>query len=99
MRIAALTATVLSLTGCFAFDNPYDKTPAVTFQIVVQGGPYAGTYVWSSTDGAYETTIGGTLCSVFMDSGGTWHLTYGAGNIVSSSTGPYAYCTLPPTSS
>ncbi|MGD0205804.1 MAG: response regulator transcription factor [Dehalococcoidia bacterium] len=34
MRITTLTATVLCLSGCFVFDNPYDKTPAAALQIV-----------------------------------------------------------------
>jgi hypothetical protein len=98
VRITALTATLMSLSGCFVFNNLYDKTPAASLQIVVQGGAYAGVYVWNSKDNAYETTIAGIPSSVYMDSGGTWHLTYGAG-VVASSTSTYADCTLPPTTS
>ncbi|MGA2641356.1 MAG: hypothetical protein ABSG21_10705 [Spirochaetia bacterium] len=98
MRIAALAATVLSLTGCFVFDSPYDKTPSATLQIVLQGGSYPATYIWNTADSAYEAVVGGTLCSVYIDSSGTWHLTHGAGNVIASSTGgSYARCTLPPT--
>jgi len=97
MRITAVAAAVLSLTGCFVFDSPYDRTPSITQQIVVQAGSSTGTYIWNPADSAYETTIGGVPCSAHIDSSGTWRLTYGAGNIVASSTGSYAYSTLPPT--
>jgi hypothetical protein len=97
MRITAVAAAVLSLTGCFVFDSPYDRTPSITQQIVVQAGSSTGTYIWNPADSAYETTIGGVPCSVYIDSSGTWRLTYGAGNIVASSTGSYSYSTLPPT--
>lgn len=97
IRIPALAAVVSCLTGCFIFNNPYDRTPTATLQIVVQGGDNAGTYIWNSADDAYEATVAGTPCSVYIDSSGTWRLTYGTGNIVASSTSSYAYCTLPPT--
>ncbi|MGO9310020.1 MAG: hypothetical protein ACLQDL_13480 [Spirochaetia bacterium] len=95
MRITAVAAAALSLAGCFVFDSPYDRTPSITQQIVVQAGSSTGTYIWNPADSAYETTIGGVPCSVYIDSSGTWHMTYGAGNIVASSTGTYS--TLPPT--
>jgi len=95
---SALASAVLCLAGCFVFDNPYDTSsiPTATLQIAVTSNNYGGTYVWSSQDNAYEAVVGNTLCSVYMDSGGTWRLTYGTGNIVASSTNPN-YGTLPPT--
>jgi hypothetical protein len=97
MQVLALLGLLLpSLAGCFDFNKTF-PTPTVTFQIVVSSLSYGGTYVWNSQDGAYEATVGGTLCSVYMDSGGTWHLNYGAGNVVASSIPPL-YRLLPPTS-
>ena len=79
MRITALAAAVLCLAGCFVFDNPWDTTnppPTVQFQIVVTGGTYSGTYIWSSADNTYTAVLHGTPYHVYMDLEGYWILSY-----------------------
>jgi len=103
MRIAVLTATVLSLTGCFVYDSPYDRTPSATLQIVVTSNNYGGTYAWSPRDNAYEAMVGNTLYYVYMDSNGYWCL--GAvlsqintgGSVMARAPSTYANCGRPPT--
>jgi hypothetical protein len=79
IRIIALVATILPLTGCFVFDNQYGpggSTPTAKFQIVVTGASYSGTYVWSAVDNAYSAVIGPTTYHVYMDGSGYWVLSY-----------------------
>jgi hypothetical protein len=92
MRISALAAAVLCITGCFVFDNPFDirsvgtsSTPTVTFQVVITGPSLSGTYVWSSPDNAYKTMISGTPFFLYMDGGGVWGVKW--------SVSPNAYST------
>jgi hypothetical protein len=99
LRLPALFAsTVLCLTGCFVFNNPWDGAtlPGATFQIVVTSSSYGGTYVWTPQDNAYEAPIGSTRSYVYMDASGFWHLASPLGNVIASSTSPYG--ALPPTS-
>jgi hypothetical protein len=104
MRITTLTATVLCLSGCFVFDNPYDKTPAAALQIVVSSSSYGGTYVWTPQDNAYEAAVGSTQYYIYMDGNGVWCLaslpnrTYPDGSVIAHSLlSPWG--TLPPMSS
>jgi hypothetical protein len=98
-----LAVCAICLCGCFVFDNPVESggstsaptpTPTVTFQVVVASDSgYGGTYVWNPTSNAYETMLGGTTGSVYMDSYGIWRL---------SASGPFAqafptFAALPPT--
>ena len=70
-----IIGALLSLSGCFVFDNPYDgPMPNVAFQIVVSGSPYSGTYVWSSADGAFEATVGENRYFIYLWSTGEWCL-------------------------
>ncbi len=97
-RIPALALPVLCLTGCFLFNNPWDGAtlPTATFQVVVSSISYGGTYVWSSTDAAFEAPVGSSRSYVYMDSGGIWHLASPQGNVLSSTSG--GFDALPPTS-
>lgn len=95
-----LAAAIVCLSGCFLFDNPYDgPTPSASFQIVVNSATYGGTYVWNSTDGAFEATVNGIQYFIFQSSG-SWCLSTSLakgpenGGIAHSLT-PYA--ALPPT--
>jgi hypothetical protein len=103
-RIAVLVAAALFLAGCFVFDNPWDMgdiPPSMTFQIVVQGGSYAGTYMWNSTDNAYEAMVGSDPFYVFMDSTGYWCLASQLDKITGNGTLAHSISThgaLPPTS-
>lgn len=75
---ALLAAAIICLSGCFLFDNPYDgPMPSASFQIVVSSPAYGGTYVWNSTDGAFEATVGVTRYFVFLSTdaiSGAWCL-------------------------
>src|SRR5208282_2518934 len=71
-RLGLLAVPVLCLAGCFVYNNPYDKTPAAAFQVVVSSSSYGGTYVWSSQDSAYEATVGGTPYYMYIDSSNYW---------------------------
>jgi hypothetical protein len=100
MRIAALFAACeMCLAGCFAFNNPWDTNslPTAAFQIVVHGGLYAGTYVWSSGDNAYEAAVGSARYYIHMSSGLWWLAGPDSiGTSIAYSTSSYG--ALPPTS-
>ena len=98
-RITALAAAIVCLTGCFVFDKTFDtiSQPVITFQIVVHGGPYAGTYVWNAQNSAYEGMVGSTRFIISMDVGGVWHMKDGMSNNIASSI--ILYGALPPTTS
>ena len=97
---ALIIGALLSLSGCFVFDNPNDgPVPSVAFQIVVNGSPYSGTYDWSPADGAFEATVLGNRYFIYLWSTGEWCLS----NLMSK--GPLsgaiaysasAYSALPP---
>jgi hypothetical protein len=67
---------LLSLSGCFIFDNVYDGSmPGIAFQVVVSGSPsYSGTYTWSSVHGAFEATVGGNQYFIYLWPTGEWCL-------------------------
>ena len=93
-RVVALAAAAaLILSGCFLFNNPYDTTPTISFQIAVTSALYGGTYVWNPTDNAYEATVGGSRYYVYLDSLGRWCL----GSILNQVyTGAVCYAATPP---
>jgi hypothetical protein len=94
MRIPMLAVVVLCLTGCFAFDNPFDTSSqsVVTFQIVINSLKYAGTYLWNAEDAAYEATVNGVPHYVFMDANYLWCLATALGQSYSTAI---CYCPSP----
>ena len=72
-QVVLCLAAAAVLSGCFAFNNPYENgVPGAQFQIVVSGTSYAGTYVWNPQDLAYETAVGATLYYLYMDLSSYW---------------------------
>ena len=100
-RIRALAVLILSLAGCFVYDNPVDTgiPPSATYQVVISGPGYDGTYEWIAMDSAYEAMVGGTTYYVYQDASFYWilatALNQSHGGSIPSSVNPGG--ALPPT--
>jgi hypothetical protein len=93
---ALVIGALLSLSGCFVFDNPLDRSlPTVAFQIVVNSATYGGTYAWSNASNAFTAKVNGTPYFIYLWPTGEWCLSDDP--FKGPATGAFVWTITPPT--